>query len=352
MAVTNEVSRLDQKPQWQVERVYAKNWRKFAPKFSFVRSRNFICATTTISNHSQFENTRWQLHKTSRPSRFFLNKAALFGIFGVFIASATPAAAGSDSQFCFDHKRNLAYEAGVRRCDGTEVSKATAEALQQRRNDYVRRAIRVGRIVSDRIAPTAAGSGFYINRRGDVVTNYHVVAQCRQIFVLPPEGRLKPASLLASSSERDLAVLSTGTPSSSYAKISPTLPDRGDPVSVVGFPVRKLPRLKPLTVSGNYLGAWNRSGSQPVLNVAARVWHGSSGSPVIDDQGDVVGVVFAKADLPAVYRQSGIVLDDRAFALPSHELRTFLRQNRVPVHANGSANGQEDTYTVRIDCIK
>lgn len=73
---------------------------------------------------------------------------------------------------------------------------------------------------------------------------------------------------------------------------------------------------------------------------------------MIDDQGDVVGVVFAKADLPAVYRQSGIVLDERAFALPSHELRTFLRQNRVPVHANGSANGQEDTYTVRIDCIK
>ena len=68
----------------------------------------------------------------------------------------------------------------------------------------------------------------------------------------------------------------------------------------------------------------------------------------------MIGVVFAKANIPGIYKKSGVAADDRTYAVPARELLDFLAgQGVTPVTAKTAERKVEFADAlVRINCLR
>src|SRR6266516_2577430 len=139
-----------------------------------------------------------------------------------------------------------------------------------------------------------SGSGFFL-RPGQVLTNLHVVrgAQRAEIKTLDGKGRFYPVTgLLGTDEEADLALLSVNVPveRSHTVTLGTALPDEGERVFVIGNPLR----LEGSVSDGIVSAIREVPEIGNVIQITAPISHGSSGSPVFNMKGEVIGVVIIK----------------------------------------------------------
>jgi len=132
------------------------------------------------------------------------------------------------------------------------------------------------------------GSGFFINKRGDVITNGHVLQGAFRAEVRPSSGEMYPVEkVLAESKEGDLVYVSVGIPSKIARPIplSKSLPTVGERVLVIGSPLGL-----EQTVSDGIVSAIREVPAfGQVIQITAPISPGSSGSPVVNLRGEVIG---------------------------------------------------------------
>ncbi len=209
-------------------------------------------------------------------------------------------------------------------------------------NDAERATVRVAVIVED---PTGrklsgTGSGFLV-APNLVVTNAHVVADAREqanfgVAVVPPEGDgLLPARIIHYSQLADLALLEfRGGPDVSPVTISTLDPHPGDTIIALGYPdvdyqhttaddlVR--PALASRT-SGSIASLRDRAPTGdpiPTINHEAVISSGSSGGPLLDECGRVIGVNTWHA-------RGADTLESRGVATRTQQLLDFLQDAGV-----------------------
>jgi S1-C subfamily serine protease len=167
------------------------------------------------------------------------------------------------------------------------------------------------------------GSGFATGP-DTIVTNAHVVAGADSVRVKRPDGQVHDATVVAFDGGRDLAVLDV--PGLGQEPLERAEADIGGDGIVIGYPGgQDTPRVAPARVEdrrsaiGRDIYGRERTERQ-VLFLSADLQQGDSGSPVIDGQGRVSGVVFAiSPDQPT-----------SSFALDLTELEAILAAERVP----------------------
>ncbi|WP_428908140.1 S1C family serine protease [Niallia sp. Krafla_26] len=141
------------------------------------------------------------------------------------------------------------------------------------------------------------GTGFNISETGIIITNYHVIDKMNPITVIFPDGRIFHATPIITDEQIDLAILQLdGEDLPFLSLIKPVKWNSGDHVYVIGNPMLH----SQIVIEGKIL-----DGSHPdsVLMLAAPIYKGNSGSPVINSAGNVVGVIYAKqtTDQPIGY---------------------------------------------------
>lgn len=152
---------------------------------------------------------------------------------------------------------------------------------------------------SDRCDQGQEGSGWVV-ARGRVVTNAHVVAGLDQIVVrVRGVGIGRPAEVVHFDASRDLAILDVPGLDAEPLRRGPTLGE-GDPAVVAGFPLNGPYNLQAARVRRvlDARGAdiyGERGTVREVYSLRAVIRQGNSGGPLLDTQGRVVGVVFAKS---------------------------------------------------------
>lgn len=172
------------------------------------------------------------------------------------------------------------------------------------------------------------GSGFAIEPEL-VVTNAHVVAGSDSVEVLRIDGTRLPATTVGFDAIRDLALLSV--PGLAYEPLAMAPIETGAEGVAVGYPGgQHNPRVAPLRVDERRLAQgrdiYGRERTERlVLFLSADLRQGDSGSPVVDIDGNLGGVVFAiSPDDP-----------DIAYALGLEELEAVLDAPRVPGETGG-----------------
>lgn len=164
-----------------------------------------------------------------------------------------------------------------------------------------------------------SGTGFNIHPAGKIITNHHVISGATGITVSFPNGLSYPAKSWQSKPELDLAVVELGT--ASLPAIRPDLdrkPLPGEPVTVIGSPLG----LESIVTRGT-VASYIRLDSipVPVFEVDATIHQGNSGSPVIDRDGQVVGVIFG-----SIRYETDEGIETRGLALSLDEAADFINQ--------------------------
>lgn len=138
----------------------------------------------------------------------------------------------------------------------------------------------------------AQGSGFFFKYYGHLITNYHVLGKAVMAKVKTPDGReFEVKSLLAQDKSDDLveALVDISYGSVPYLTPADSPPDLGELVTVIGSPwgVDKV-------VSQGYINSFLEIGNLGRCIVhGAHSFPGSSGSPVVNARGEVVGIETA-----------------------------------------------------------
>ncbi len=143
------------------------------------------------------------------------------------------------------------------------------------------------------------GTGVVIVDKGLILTNLHVVAGAEKVKVTFADGLESAATVAGVQPENDLAVLQAQTlpddliPATmrSTADLRP-----GDQVAVVGFPFGIGPSVSAGVVSGLNRAFRSPEGQQPLSNLIqfdAAANPGNSGGPLVNMNGEVLGIVTA-----------------------------------------------------------
>jgi len=147
------------------------------------------------------------------------------------------------------------------------------------------------------------GSGVVINDAGDILTAFHVVAEASKIEVYFADGSRTTAEIIAAEPENDIAVLHPNRPPEIIIPAvlgNPRAMRVGDEAFAVGNPMGLVASMSAGVISG-----FDRSISidpdsdqrlKGLIQFDTAVNPGSSGGPLLNRQGQVVGIVTALAN--------------------------------------------------------
>jgi S1-C subfamily serine protease len=132
----------------------------------------------------------------------------------------------------------------------------------------------------------AFGSGFRVSD-GRFVTNAHVIAGATRVEIYNDTGALLGVARSADmvSTSVDLAILPSLGPRSPYLTLAGGMPSVGEQVIVIGAPEGLTN-----TVSDGIVSAVRKIETRQLLQITAPISPGSSGGPVLNQRGEVVGV--------------------------------------------------------------
>ncbi len=190
--------------------------------------------------------------------------------------------------------------------------------------------------------PTAgkvsSGSGFVVSTDGVVMTNAHVVEQCRTITVKPQDGPAQVAALKAKDSANDMALLKTSLRLPEIARFRQDRPLRsGDEVVVIGYPLSSLLSREPNVTAGVVSALNGMRGDPRHYQITAPVQKGNSGGPLIDMGGNIVGIVTSKLNAMKIADKTGDLPQNINFAIKADLARTYLDSNGVTYQTAASS---------------
>ena len=210
--------------------------------------------------------------------------------------------------------------------------------------------------------PTKQGTGtaFLVGNAGQAITNFHVIDGCREVKA---EGRDGAIKVVTSDTINDLALLQMPVATNPAANIvsDPTKLRQGEDIVVFGFPLNSVlssgGNLTPGVVSA-LTGLGNNSNQ---IQITAPIQPGSSGSPVLNKTGEVVGVVSMKLSDSKMAKATGQVGQTVNFAVNGQTLKTFLDAHKIKYSTGGYFSREKSTadladearkWTLVVECWK
>lgn len=138
---------------------------------------------------------------------------------------------------------------------------------------------------------TGRGTGFSFNDKGDILTNYHVIEGNNNVTVAFGKQGLFHGEVVETFPEIDLAIVSINEENMPFLPLAESFQvEHEQPIYFIGNPLQ----FNRIANQGTVIDwVYVQSKELPVVMLDAPVYRGNSGSPVIDDTGQVIGVVFA-----------------------------------------------------------
>lgn len=163
--------------------------------------------------------------------------------------------------------------------------------------------------------PYAMGSGFVVGSTGQIATNYHVIRGANRASARFPSGtEVDVTGVLAVDRQHDLALLQTSEPYATPLSLNQKgETHEGDKVFVIGSPLNLQN-----TFSEGIVSSIRRGG---LIQMTAPISHGSSGGPVFDESGSIVGISTLAAP--------GNLGENLNFAVPVSFLKPYLQNHQV-----------------------
>ena len=173
------------------------------------------------------------------------------------------------------------------------------------------------------LEPFASGSGFFITDDGYLISNYHVVKDATKVRLLTSAG-LIDAKVVQVDAANDLALLKADGRFAPLPIAASRTVGLGGTVATVGFPNIGLQGFAPKLAKGE-IASLSGAGDDPrYFQISVPVQPGNSGGALVDERGNVIGIVSAKLRARAALAVSGALPENVNYAIKSSFLLSFL----------------------------
>ena len=171
------------------------------------------------------------------------------------------------------------------------------------------------------------GTGFILNDKGYFITSLHLVKGCDSVFIENSGTERISARIVFSNSKLDIAVLKldsaiglTNLPYGFKTKES----DLGENIFTLGYPSQDI------VYGEGSISSSTRLGDTMMYQISIPVNPGNSGGPLLDEQGNIIGVVSGKNQNAegTGFASKSIYINDIINELNDEELKKELKLSR------------------------
>ncbi len=207
--------------------------------------------------------------------------------------------------------------------EGQKLAKTFKPKTSAGQSQPVRAAKRPAPSPAKATGPRTYGTGFFITEDGYLLTNLHVI-QGAQRLLIRCGGESFPAQVVKIDRVNDMAVLKaegefTALPLRSSRGIS-----LGEPVFTIGFPNAAVQGLEPKLTRGEINSLSGVKDDPRHFQTSVQIQPGNSGGALVNEQGEVVGVVTRRLNDVNTLERTGLLPQNVNYALKSSFVSAFL----------------------------
>jgi TPR repeat protein len=171
--------------------------------------------------------------------------------------------------------------------------------------------------------PESSGTAFFITEDGYLITNEHVAGNRAQVRLVTEAGLIS-TRVVKVDAANDLALLKAEGKFAALPVVSSRTVKLGGMVATVGFPNIGLQGFAPKLAKGEIAALSGAQDDPRYFQISVPVQPGNSGGALVDERGNVVGVVAAKLNVAAAVATSGALPENVNYAVKSSLLLSFL----------------------------
>jgi S1-C subfamily serine protease len=217
--------------------------------------------------------------------------------------------------------------------DGMTIAEVKQEKVQKIIDKYKNNVINQEEDIESPIIPSSVkdiakkggkgqGTCFLISSEGYFITNFHCVENAKEITIKGIDGDFTTkygATVIGSDPSNDLALVKISNKSLKFTNPPFSIKSSGvvqaEKIYALGFPIAEAMGADMKITEGIISSKSGVQGDLSKFQISAAVNPGNSGGPLVDENGDLIGVIFAKST----------VAEAAGYAVKASYLETFLK---------------------------
>lgn len=200
--------------------------------------------------------------------------------------------------------------------------------LPPKPREPVRETTRIESEIDSNTDVAGSGTGFAITDDGYVLTNAHVVANAKSIKVHGKSFN-RDAQVISVDRENDLALIKINYELDPLYLNFKTDYQIAKDVSVLGFPNIGLQGLSMKYSAGSISSTTGFKDDNHTFQVSAPIQPGNSGSPVLDENMHVIGVISSTLNPISTIVEDGYIPQNVNYAIKLNAVKSLLESNRT-----------------------
>ncbi len=203
------------------------------------------------------------------------------------------------------------------------------------------------------------GTGFMLRQSGYVLTNYHVVEGAKSIMVKFQNGERSLAKIVVKDHYNDIAALKPNRPPEMPTFNIPlgdsSRARAGGKVFTIGFPASEILGQKAKYSEGVINSTTGINDDPRLFQISVPVQPGNSGSPLFNEDGEVVGITTLSLDVAKALKTMGSVPQNVNFAIKSIFIENLLlnlpgtaRPTKKPATLTKGPEGSNSSFVGKV----
>ena len=181
-----------------------------------------------------------------------------------------------------------------------------------------------------------SGTGFFVSSEGHVVSNDHVVGICRKVAT-KIEGKIINFNVINTDEVNDLGLIKGDYKSKNFLNIKSEGAEFGEDIVAFGYPLSDALSTSVKLTRGIVSSLSGPGNNYSEIQIDAAIQPGNSGGPVLNMEGQVVGVASSGLNKLYMLESSEYIPENVNFAVAATTLSNFLKANGVTI-SNASMN--------------
>ena len=190
-------------------------------------------------------------------------------------------------------------------------------------------------IDDDKIIIIGSGSGFFVSNQGHVVSNDHVVGVCKKVIAYE-EGEEITLKILATDIVNDIGLVKGKFKNKKYLNIKTDGAELGEDIIAFGYPLSQTLSDSVKLTKGIVSSLTGLGNNISQIQIDAAIQPGNSGGPVVNMNGQVVGIASAGLSKLYMAKEANYIPENVNFAVASQTLTAFLKAHKINIGTSAS----------------